>query len=155
KSLAEFLDIGRKTDPTHFADLSLAVIKLLGRGEYIANSPGKKTDGHFALAVEAYSHSTAPNRRYADLLMQRLIKASLAQSTSPYSVEPLNPLAVHCNEREDAAAKVRRVFPVGAVHGELIELFDGIRRGALGQAGLDESKHLSLFRRTTQSARRA
>jgi VacB/RNase II family 3'-5' exoribonuclease len=109
KSLQQFLDTQRRTNPLHFPDLSLAVVKLLGRGEYMARTPGDNTPGHFALAANAYSHSTAPNRRFPDLITQRLVKAVLDRSAAPYSKQKLDALAGHCTEREDAANKVERL----------------------------------------------
>ncbi len=108
KSLAQFLDLERRSNPAHFDDVSLAVVKLLGRGEYVAALPQQRTSGHFALAANAYSHSTAPNRRFPDLITQRLVKAAFAEIAPPYSMEELNALALHCTERENAANKVER-----------------------------------------------
>jgi VacB/RNase II family 3'-5' exoribonuclease len=108
KALEEFLTEQKAADPLRFPDLSLAVIKLLGAGEYTAELPGEEAPGHFGLAVKDYSHSTAPNRRYADLLTQRLLKAALAEKPSPYSGEELVVLATHCSKEENAANKVER-----------------------------------------------
>lgn len=108
RALADFLERRRKVDPDHFPDLSLAVVKLLGPGDYVVQSPGQPSPGHFGLAVHRYTHSTAPNRRYADLITQRLLKACLAQRSSGYSVDELNRIAEHCNDRESAARKVER-----------------------------------------------
>src|SRR5208282_2143555 len=88
--------------------LSLAVLKSLGPGIYEVDVPGAEREGHFALAVDDYSHSTAPNRRYADLTMQRLLKASLAGAPAPFSESVLSDLAAHCTERETAARHVER-----------------------------------------------
>jgi VacB/RNase II family 3'-5' exoribonuclease len=133
KSLAGFLDLQRQTNPTHFADLSMAVVKLLGRGEYIARSPRDVTPGHFALATTGYSHSTAPNRRFPDLVTQRLVKAALSKAVPPYSKEELQPLAAHCTEREDAANKVERFVKKCAAAVLLAprigQVFDGIVAG--------------------------
>lgn len=108
-ALAEFLERRRTADPVHYPDLSLSIIKLLGAGEYIVQEPGSEAaDGHFGLAVSDYTHSTAPNRRYADLIVQRLVKAALAGKPSPYTFEELNSIADHCNRRESAARKVER-----------------------------------------------
>ncbi len=108
KALSEFLAGRREVDPDHFPELSLAVLKSLGPGEYVAEHPGDEHEGHFGLAVEDYTHSTAPNRRYADLIMQRLLKAAIARTPSPYSEGELSDLATHCTERETAARHVER-----------------------------------------------
>ena len=108
RALAKFLESRRKVDPDHFPDLSLAVVKLLGPGEYVAETPGSRGEGHFGLAVHNYTHSTAPNRRYADLVTQRLLKSSQSNGESPYSFSELQQIADHCNERESAARKVER-----------------------------------------------
>ena len=107
-ALDVFLNECRTSDPAHFPDLSLAVVKLLGSGEYAVELPGGRAEGHFGLAVKDYSHSTAPNRRFPDLIAQRLLKAALAGRAPPYSIEALRGLAVHCTEQEDNATKVER-----------------------------------------------
>jgi VacB/RNase II family 3'-5' exoribonuclease len=133
KSLGRFLNVQQQTDPAHFADVSLAVVKLLGRGEYMARSPHDATPGHFALAVNAYSHSTAPNRRFPDLITQRLVKAALSRTTIPYSKEELDALAAHCTEREDAANRVERFVKKCAaavlLRQRLGEVFEGVISG--------------------------
>src|SRR5712691_5539961 len=108
KALNDFLTKHQAADPDHFADLSLAVIKLMGPGEYILERPGDPEVGHFGLAVQDYTHSTAPNRRYADLVTQRLIKALLAKQPPPYSDYELTGIANNCTVKEDAARKVER-----------------------------------------------
>jgi exoribonuclease-2 len=108
KALARFLREERAADPENFPVLSLSVLKLLGRGEYVAEIPGDATPGHFGLAVEAYTHSTAPNRRFPDLITQRLIKAVLARRPIPYSESELVALAARCTQQEDNANKVER-----------------------------------------------
>ena len=108
KALEEFLVKEKAADPVRFPDLSLAVIKLLGAGEYVAELPGDIPPGHFGLAVKDYTHSTAPNRRYADLVTQRLIMAALEGRVSPYPFEALAELAKHFTAQEDAANKVER-----------------------------------------------
>ena len=98
----------RQADPSRFADLSLSVVKLLGRGEYVLEQPGQQVAGHFGLALRDYTHSTAPNRRFPDLLTQRLLKAAMSASPVPYTMQELGALAVHCTEQEDHATKVER-----------------------------------------------
>ena len=107
-ALGSFLVKEQAADPARFPDLSLAVVKLLGAGEYVAERPGMTAPGHFGLAVKDYTHSTAPNRRFPDLITQRLLKAALAGTTPPYSEGDLEQLAFHCTELEDAADKVER-----------------------------------------------
>jgi exoribonuclease-2 len=108
KALNNFLIHERAAEPDHFADLSLAVIKLIGPGEYVLERPGDPAPGHFGLAVQDYTHSTAPNRRFADVVTQRLLKAYLAGKPIPYSDEELAMVAQNCTGREDAARKVER-----------------------------------------------
>jgi exoribonuclease R len=133
KSLETFLQSERRANPAQFADLSLAVVKLLGRGEYIAHSAGEAMAGHFALAANAYSHSTAPNRRFPDLITQRLMKAVLSKRKTPYSEAELSALAVHCTERENAANKVERFVKKCAaailLRKRIGDVFDGIVTG--------------------------
>jgi ribonuclease R len=134
KALEEFLVRQKAADPLRFPDLSLAVIKLLGVGEYIAEFPDGNVPGHFGLAVKDYAHSTAPNRRYPDLLTQRLLKAALEGKSVPYGKDELDVLAAHCTEAEDAANKVER--QVGKSAAALLlesrtgEQFDAIVTGA-------------------------
>jgi exoribonuclease-2 len=108
QSLDAFLIDRRQKDPTRFPDVSLAVVKLLGRGEYAVELPAQGGTEHFGLAVKNYTHSTAPNRRYPDLVTQRLLKAALAGNPAPYSGAELAALAQHCTVQEDNAAKVER-----------------------------------------------
>jgi VacB/RNase II family 3'-5' exoribonuclease len=108
KALNDFLVKRKPADPDHFADLSLAVIKLIGPGEYVLERPGEPAPGHFGLAVQDYTHSTAPNRRFPDVVTQRLIKAMLAGQANPYSDEELLTIAANCTEKGDAARKVER-----------------------------------------------
>jgi ribonuclease R len=108
KALDDFLNLQREHDPVTFPDISLAVVKLLGAGEYIAELPDEPPIGHFGLAVKDYTHSTAPNRRYPDLITQRLLKAAVAGKPCPYANEELDALGLHCTEAEDAANKVER-----------------------------------------------
>ena len=108
KALNDFLVERKAADPDHFADLSLAVIKLVGPGEYILERPGDSPQGHFGLAVQDYTHSTAPNRRFADIVTQRLIKALLDEKPGPYSDNDLSAIALNCTQKGDAARKVER-----------------------------------------------
>lgn len=134
RALAAFLDSRRRADPDHFPDLSLAVVKLLGPGEYALHRPGDGgDDGHFGLATQDYTHATAPNRRFADLVTQRLLKAALAGRPSPYADDELAAIARHCTEREDAARKVerqvRKAAAAVALAGRVGQAFDAIVTG--------------------------
>ncbi len=134
KALEEFLVKEKAADPLRFPDLSLAVIKLLGSGEYIAELPEENGPGHFGLAVKDYVHSTAPNRRYPDLVTQRLLKAALAGEPVPYGKAALDVLAPHCTAAEDAAKKVERQVGKSAaallLESRIGEQFDSIVTGA-------------------------
>lgn len=105
-----FLEKRKATDSAHYADVSLAVIKLMGPGEYVLSRPGDQSQGHFALAAQDYTHSTAPNRRFADLVTQRLLKSVLSKQPPPYSDRQLDAIARNCTLKEDAARKVERVM---------------------------------------------
>jgi exoribonuclease-2 len=134
RALNEFLLRRRAADPEHFADLSLSVVKLLGRGEYVLQRPGEAVEGHFGLAVSDYAHSTAPNRRFPDLITQRLVKAALRGAPAPYGEAQLGRLAAHCTAQEDGAAKVERSVAKSAaallLTGRIGEPFDAIVTGA-------------------------
>jgi exoribonuclease-2 len=134
KALNDFLQTRKAADPDHFADLSLAVIKLMGPGEYVLERPGQPSPGHFGLAVQDYTHSTAPNRRFADVVTQRLIKATLGRQKSPYSDDELSTIATNCTVKEDAARKVERAMSkrIAAVSmsSRIGQTFDGIVTGA-------------------------
>ena len=132
-ALEAFLSKRHIVDPDHFPDLSLAIVKLLGPGEYAMHMPGSVDAGHFGLATHDYTHSTAPNRRFADLVTQRLLKAVLAGTPSPYSGDELTQIAQHCTEREDAARKVerqvRKVAAAVSMTSRIGESFDAIVTG--------------------------
>jgi VacB/RNase II family 3'-5' exoribonuclease len=134
-ALEAFLVARRAADPVHFPDLSLSVIKLLGPGEYALHTPGTSDEGHFALAAHDYTHSTAPNRRFADLAIQRLLKAVIAKQQPPYSDDELTTIAAHCTEREDAARKVerqvRKVAAAVSMMNRVGESFDAIVTGVM------------------------
>jgi VacB/RNase II family 3'-5' exoribonuclease len=110
KALNDFLLAQKQKDPDHFPDLSLAVVKLMGPGEYVLVKPNEESPGHFGLAVQDYTHSTAPNRRFPDVVTQRIMKAYLAKGQQPYSEGDLNAIAQRCTLMEDAARKVERVM---------------------------------------------
>jgi len=133
KALNEFLIQRKAADPLHFADLSLAVIKLMGPGEYVLERPGDPEPGHFGLAVQDYTHSTAPNRRYADLITQRLLKSVLGTQPAPYSDAELAAIALNCTGKENAARKVEREMSkriaAVAMGGRIGETFDAIVTG--------------------------
>jgi exoribonuclease R len=175
KALNDFLVKQHMADPDHFADLSLAVIKLIGAGEYVLERPGDPTTGHFGLAVQDYTHSTAPNRRFADLVTERLVKALLAGKANPYSDDELSVIASNCTQKGDAARKVEREMSKHlaaiAMSHRIGETFDAIVTGvtpngtfvralkplvegllAQGQQGLDVGDRLrvKLIRTDTQ-----
>jgi exoribonuclease-2 len=133
KALNDFLIKRKEADPDHFADVSLTVIKLLGPGEYVLERPGDPEQGHFGLAVQDYTHSTAPNRRFADLVTQRLIKSVLAKQAAPYSDDELATIARNCTLKEDAARKVERQMSkriaAVAMSSRIGERFDAIVTG--------------------------
>lgn len=133
RALNEFLVARKAADPDHFADLSLAVIKLMGPGEYAVERPGDPAQGHFGLAVEDYTHSTAPNRRFADLVTQRLVKAVIDKRPGPYADEELNAVAAQCTAKGDAARKVEREMSkriaAVAMSSRVGEAFDAIVTG--------------------------
>jgi exoribonuclease-2 len=108
RALAAFLARRHKADPLRFPDLSLVIVKLMGSGEYVVERPGGPPIGHFGLAVRDYTHSTAPNRRYPDLITLRMLKSMLSGNRPPYTVAELGELAEHCTRQEDAAQKVER-----------------------------------------------
>jgi exoribonuclease-2 len=134
EALEQFLVGAKAADPLLFPDLSLSVVKLLGSGEYVVERPGDSVAGHFGLAVKDYAHSTAPNRRYPDLITQRLLKAAVSGRPQPYDNDELEVLARHCTEAEDAAQKVERQVTKSAaailLESRIGEQFDAIVTGA-------------------------
>ena len=134
KALNDFLVKRKTADPDHFADLSLAVIKLIGPGEYVLERPGDPATGHFGLAVQDYTHSTAPNRRFADVVTQRIVKATLGGQNNPYSDNELSAIAANCTEKEDAARKVEREMSkrlaAVALQSRIGAIFDAVVTGA-------------------------
>lgn len=134
RALNAFLARRKQASPDTFPDLSTTIIKLLGSGEYVVDPPGAEPPGHFGLAVRDYSHSTAPNRRYPDLITQRLVKAALATHPSPYALAELEGLAAQCTRQEDNANKVERQVRKAAaallMESRIGEVFDGIVTGA-------------------------
>jgi VacB/RNase II family 3'-5' exoribonuclease len=133
KALNDFLVKRKTAGPDHFADLSLAVIKLIGPGEYVLERPGDPAPGHFGLAVQDYTHSTAPNRRFADMVTQRIIKAGLAGQPGPYSDSELSMIAANCTEKGDAARKVEREMSkhlaAVAMQNRIGSIFDAVVTG--------------------------
>lgn len=167
RALSEFLDRRKKSAPDTFADLSLSVVKLMGPGEYALERPGEPHDGHFGLAVTDYTHSTAPNRRFADLVTQRLVKAAIARVAAPYSNDALAAVAARCTQKENDARKVERTTrkQAAAVYlaDRIGQQFDAIVTGTMekgtfvrllsppaegrvirGEAGLDVGDHVRV-----------
>jgi VacB/RNase II family 3'-5' exoribonuclease len=134
KALEQFLLSAKAADPLRFPDLSLSVVKLIGAGEYVVELPGSSVAGHFGLAVKDYTHSTAPNRRFPDLITQRLLKAAMAGHSQPYENDELELLAKHCTKEEDVATKVERQVTKSAaamlLESRIGEQFDAIVTGA-------------------------
>jgi len=133
KALEAFLAQQHRSDPLRFPDLSLVIVKLMGSGEYVVERPNAPPIGHFGLAVQDYMHSTAPNRRFPDLITLRLLKAALAGEESPYSNDELDELAAHCTSQEDAAKKVERQLRKSEaallLHSRIGQRFDGLITG--------------------------
>ena len=168
KSLSDFLGVRRAADPLRFSDLSLSIVKLLGPGEYVVDKPGPDDDqGHFGLAAHDYSHATAPNRRYADLVTQRLVKAAIAKAPAPYTDDELATIAAHCTDMENRANHVERISRKAAaallLANRIGQTFDAIVTGVnkdgtyvrllsppaegrvmRGQAGMDVGERVSV-----------
>jgi VacB/RNase II family 3'-5' exoribonuclease len=134
KALNDLLLRRKAADPGHFADLSLTVIKLIGPGEYVLERPGEPAPGHFGLAVQDYTHSTAPNRRFPDVVTQRLVKAMLAGQPNPYSDSELSAIAANCTAKGDAERKVEREMSkrlaASAMQNRIGAIFDAVVTGA-------------------------
>ncbi len=145
RALQRFLIKEKAEDPVRFPDLSLAVIKLLGSGEYVAEFPGNEAPGHFGLAVKDYTHSTAPNRRYPDLMTQRLLKAALGQAPVPFDADELEFLARHCTEEEDVVNKVERQVEKSAA-ALLLEDRIGEEFNAVVTGAADKGTWIRLFK---------
>jgi VacB/RNase II family 3'-5' exoribonuclease len=147
RALEEFLGRRRRADPERFPDLSLSVIKLMGRGEYVVELPGQPEPGHFGLAVQDYTHATAPNRRFPDLVTQRLLKAAIAGQAGPYDGDELDALARHCTEQEDNASKVERQVRKSMValllQSRVGQQFEGLVTGAAAKGTWVRIRHPS------------
>ena len=134
QALARFLLKRREVDPVRFPDLSLTIVKLMGPGEYVPLIPGESPIGHFALAITDYTHGTAPNRRYVDLIVQRIIKSVLDNTNNPYTNSELKDLATWLTGREKGSKKVERFMQKAAaavlLQKRIGEMFDGLVTGA-------------------------
>ena len=148
KALEQFLVSAKAADPLRFPDLSTSIVKLLGPGEYVVQIPGSSVTGHFGLAVKDYAHSTAPNRRFPDLITHRLLKAAMAGSGQPYENDELAALAQHCTEEEDAAKMVERQVTKSAaaimLESRIGEQFDAIVTGASDKGTWVRLLHLPI-----------
>ena len=177
RALADFMAARRQAEPARFGDLSLSIVKLLGPGSYQLQRAGEPDQGHFGLAVDDYAHSTAPNRRYADLVTQRLLKAaSSGAHAAAYTDDELVAIAAHCTEREDAARKVertmRKVAAASLLSSRIGEEFDAVVTGAAakgtfvrllglpaegrvvsGEHGLDVGDHVRVRLTATEPSR--
>ena len=138
RALGKFVSARRKADPEGFPELSLTIVKLMGAGSYVLQRAKDPDVGHFGLAVEDYMHSTAPNRRYPDLVTQRLLLAAAVGAAPPYSEDELQQIAAHCTERENAAHKVertmRKVAAASLLSNRIGDTFDAIVTGTKPQA---------------------
>ncbi|MGC8548907.1 MAG: RNB domain-containing ribonuclease [Acidobacteriaceae bacterium] len=143
KALNEFLTQQRAKDPVHFPDLSLTIVKLMGPGEYVAEQPNDPPTGHFGLAVEDYTHSTAPNRRYPDLVTQRLIKAAIQKQPSPYTEGALTAIATHCTQMGDEERRLER-----EMHKKIAAVVMSKRIGQTFNAVVTGINHYGTFVRT-------
>jgi exoribonuclease-2 len=149
RALEDFLTKRRQADPVRFPDVSLSVVKLLGTGAYVLELPGERADGHFGLAVSDYTHSTAPNRRFPDLVTQRLLKAAIAGRPVPYAKDELGALARHCTEQEDNAAKVERQVRKSAA-ALLLASRIGARFDAIVTGASEKGTWVRIFRPTVE-----
>lgn len=148
-ALNTFLAQQQAANPATFADLSLSVIKLLGSGEYVLEVPGKPIEGHFGLAVQDYTHSTAPNRRFPDVVAQRVLKAALSGTALPYSEDRLRELAAHCTVQEGNAAKVERQVSKSAA-AQLLASHIGQRFAAIVTGASDKGTWVRTLRPTAE-----
>ena len=138
-ALNAFLQGRKAADPAHYADVSLSVLKLMGPGEYVMARVGDPQEGHFGLAARDYTHSTAPNRRFADVVTQRILKAVDAKSAPPYTDDALAAIALNCTQREDAARKVernmRKRIAAVALSNHIGEIYKAVVTGVVPRKG--------------------
>ena len=144
KSLSDCMKYVKQNLPDHYTDMSFSILKLMGGGEYVMEMPGSEPQGHFGLAVKNYAHSTAPNRRYSDLITHRLLKSSMLSSQIPYSKEQLEIIAKNCTVKEDNAKKVERQVEKSA-HAMLMESRIGEVFDAMVSGAADKGTWIRLF----------